>query len=153
MTRDRATGVISILLGIIVAVYICFLPKSSMEGDIGPAVFPGIAAAMLLICGILLVVKKSGPSAPFLPELVQKKRFVLMTLVYIVYGVLLWAVGFLIATPICCFILCIMMRGNKKIAWWKLAVFSVIVTGVVYYCFYTMLSLKMPVGKLIRFVI
>ena len=136
------------------AIYAYFLPKSGIEGDIGPAIFPYIAAAMLIVCGIILVVRKQdGDSAPFLPETVQKKRFLLMTVVYVLYGILLWAVGFLIATPIACFVLCVMMSGKLKIAKWKLALFSIIVTAIVYYCFYSLLSLKLPVGRIIRFVI
>lgn len=153
MTRDKVTGIISAVLGMAVAVYAYFLPKSGMEGDIGPAVFPSIAAGILFVCGILLIVRKSADAEPFLPQMVQKKRFLAMTLVYILYGILLWAVGFLIATPLVCFLLCVMMSGSKNIKRWKLAVFSIVVTGVVYYCFYTLLSLKMPVGRLIRLVI
>ena len=154
MKRDRATGLISAILGIVVAIYAYFLPKSGIEGDIGPAIFPYIAAAMLIVCGIILVVRKQdGDSAPFIPETVQKKRFLLMTVVYVLYGILLWAVGFLIATPIACFVLCAMMSGKRKIAKWKLALFSIIVTAIVYYCFYSLLSLKLPVGRIIRFVI
>ena len=147
MKRDRATGLIAAILGIVVAIYAYFLPKSGIEGDIGPAIFPYIAAAMLIVCGIILVVRKQdGDSAPFLPETVQKKRFLLMTVVYVLYGILLWAVGFLIATPIACFVLCAMMSGKRKIAKWKLAFFSIIVTAIVYYCFYILLSLQLPVG-------
>ena len=154
MKRDRATGLIAAILGIVVAIYAYFLPKSGIEGDIGPAIFPYIAAAMLIVCGIILVVRKQdGDSAPFLPETVQKKRFLLMTVVYVLYGILCWAVGFLIATPIACFVLCAMMSGKRKIAKWKLALFSIIVTAIVYYCFYSLLSLKLPVGRIIRFVI
>ena len=154
MKRDRATGLIAAILGIVVAIYAYILPKSGIEGDIGPAIFPYIAAAMLIVCGIILVVRKQdGDSAPFLPETVQKKRFLLMTVVYVLYGILLWAVGFLIATPIACFVLCAMMSGKRKIAKWKLALFSIIVTAIVYYCFYSLLSLKLPVGRIIRFVI
>ena len=154
MKRDRATGLIAAILGIVVAIYAYFLPKSGIEGDIGPAIFPYIAAAMLIVCGIILVVRKQDvDSAPFLPETVQKKRFLLMTVVYVLYGILLWAVGFLIATPIACFVLCAMMSGKRKIAKWKLALFSIIVTAIVYYCFYSLLSLKLPVGRIIRFVI
>ena len=154
MKRDRATGLIAAILGIVVAIYAYFLPKSGIEGDIGPAIFPYIAAAMLIVCGIILVVRKQdGDSAPFFPETVQKKRFLLMTVVYVLYGILLWAVGFLIATPIACFVLCAMMSGKRKIAKWKLALFSIIVTAIVYYCFYSLLGLKLPVGRIIRFVI
>lgn len=154
MKRDRATGLIAAILGIVVAIYAYFLPKSGIEGDIGPAIFPYIAAAMLIVCGIILAVRKQdGDSAPFLPETVQKKRFLLMTVVYVLYGILLWAVGFLIATPIASFVLCVMMSGKREIAKWKLALFSIIVTAIVYYCFYSLLSLKLPVGRIIRFVI
>ena len=143
MKRDRATGIIAALLGVLVAVYAWMLPKSGIEGDIGPAVFPYMAAVMLIVCGVILAVRRQKEdSAPFLPEMIQKKRFLVITLVYVLYGILLWAVGFLIATPVACFVLCIMMSGSRKIAKWKLAVFSLIVTAVVYYCFYTLLSLK-----------
>lgn len=153
MTRDRMTGLISAVLGVIVAVYAYFLPASGTEGDVGPALFPCIAAVLLILCGVVLAVKKSGQAAPFFTEKIQVKRFIMMVVVYILYGVLLWAVGFLIATPIACFVLCVMMSGSKKTARWKLVLFSLVVTAVVYYSFYVMLSLKLPIGKIIRFVI
>lgn len=154
MTRDRVTGIISIILGAGTAIYASFLPKSGIEGDVGPAMFPYIAAFMLVVCGGALSLRRSPEqAAPFFTESVQVKRFIAITAVYVLYGMLLWAAGFLIATQLICFTLCVMMSGAKKISRLKLAVFSLVVTGVTYYCFFTLLSLKLPVGKLIKFVI
>ena len=90
MKRDRATGIIAALLGVLVAVYAWMLPKSGIEGDIGPAVFPYMAAVMLIVCGVILAVRRQKEdSAPFLPEMIQKKRFLVITLVYVLYGILL----------------------------------------------------------------
>lgn len=151
MTRDRMTGVISVILGIIVAAYAFFLPPSGAEGDVGPALFPYIAAVLLIFCGLVLAVKRSGQTPRFFTDSGQLWRFLIITLVYILYGVLLWAVGFLIATPIACFVLCRMMGGSDGGSSWNHALFSLVVTGVVYYSFYVALSLKLPVGRIIRF--
>ena len=152
MTRDRITGLISIILGGMAAVYAFFLPPSGTEGDVGPALFPYIAAALLVLCGLALAVKKSGQAPPFFSAPEQVRRFLFITLVYIIYGILLWAAGFLIATQLACFLLCRMMaeRGPET-AWWKHALFSLMVTGIVYYFFYVTLNLKLPVGRIIRF--
>lgn len=151
MTRDRGTGIISIILGGCVAVLALQFPKSSMLGDIGPAVFPLIAAGILIICGTGLLIKKTERAGRFLDQN-ETKRLLLITCVYIGYAALLWAVGFLIATPIAVFVLCIML-SNRKTALWKCAIYAVIVTTVVYLCFYTLLGLKLPVGKFVKFMI
>lgn len=153
MTRDRLTGIITAVLGVIVAVYAHMLPPSGTEGDVGPSAFPYIAAVILVVCGIILAVRKSEQQAPFFTEAVQVRRFLLITVVYIAYGIMLWAVGFLISTPIACFVLCRMMSGSRKGAWWKQLLFSIAVTAVVYYCFWTLLSLKLPAGRIIKFVL
>lgn len=154
MTKDRITGIIGAVLGIMVSVYAHFLPPSGTEGDIGPAIFPYIAAGMLIVCGIILIIRKEKTKAtPFFTESIQVKRFLIIVAVYIAYGIMLWAFGFLISTPIACFVLCRMMSGSRKGCLWKQILFSIVVTAVVYYCFYTLLSLKLPAGKIIKFVI
>ena len=47
MTKNRSTGLIALILGAAVAVGAYQLPESTIVGDIGPAVFPFISAALL----------------------------------------------------------------------------------------------------------
>lgn len=59
MKRDKVNGVIGIVLGSLLIVGSLSLPPSSVPDDIGPAVFPIIAAVMIMIPGLFIALKKN----------------------------------------------------------------------------------------------
>ena len=135
------------VLGSLLIVGSLSLPPSSVPDDIGPAVFPIIAAVMIMIPGLFIALKKNpGQEIPFLNKQ-EWKRFWVLVLVFTVYALLLYAVGFLIATPIITFIISRMFSMGKKVPIWHTVIYAVILTLLVYLCFYKGLGLKMPQGE------
>ena len=150
--KDRATGLIVICLGILIILFSLQLPPSRVAGDIGPVVFPIIAAVILLINGTILIVKdKEKPKekkAFFSKE--EWKRFGVLLSNYMGYFFLLWLTGFIPATFIAMYVMCSMFSTGKKVAIWKRALFAAIVTIIIYWAFWKGLGMRLPVGELIR---
>lgn len=149
ITRDKGTGIISIVIGLLVAVMAHALPVAKVQGDVGPSFFPYITAGLLIICGAGLLIQKRTQAPPFLTK-AQWKRFCVLVGVYLGYLLLLWSVGFLIATPICLFTTSSLFAQGKNVALWKRLLFSLLLTAMLYILFYTLMGLKLPVGKFIR---
>lgn len=147
MTRDKGVGIFAILLGIAVVVMTLQLPKSNMAGDIGPRVFPFIAAAIILGCGILLVIRKSNVEKPYL-EKNEVPRFLAIVGVIVGYVVALWALGFLIPTFAMLFGTCMMFGKDVKVKPVFAALYAAIITGVIYVAFTMLLHLRLPVSAL-----
>lgn len=153
MTRDRMTGITVMLLGIAVCIYTNTIPNPAGAGDsVGPRAFPYITAGLLLLCGAGLALQKSEHQKPFLlPH--QWKRMAAICGVYFGYVMLLWAFGFILATPVCLLTLATMFSAGKKVPLWSRLLFAVGVTAVLYFLFFTMLGMSLPVGKIVRLII
>lgn len=77
MHRDRIVGVLTTILGAAVAYMTSQLAGTNMPGDPGPKVFPYICAGILLVCGLILTIRKpAGEAKPFLNGKEEVKRFI-----------------------------------------------------------------------------
>ena len=89
MHRDRIVGVLTTILGAAVAYMTSQLAGTNMPGDPGPKVFPYICAGILLVCGLILTIRKpAGEAKPFLNGKEEVKRFISIILVIAAYIVL-----------------------------------------------------------------
>ncbi|MBO6159186.1 MAG: tripartite tricarboxylate transporter TctB family protein [Firmicutes bacterium] len=153
MNRNKGTGILSALLGIVVILYTMTIPNPRSTADmLGPRAFPYITGTLLVVCGIGLFLQKSDKEKPFLTKH-QWKRLLAICSVYLAYSLLLWAFGFLIATPLCLFTLSTMFSAGKKVPWWGRILYAVGLTAVLYFCFFTLLGMSLPVGKFVRLII
>ncbi|MCD8362718.1 MAG: tripartite tricarboxylate transporter TctB family protein [Lachnospiraceae bacterium] len=143
MTRDRSTGIIAVILGAIVAVLASQLPESTISGDIGPAVFPFIAAAILLICGTGLIIV-GGKHHDSIFNRSSLKRLALIFGVTLVYCIMMNYFGFFIPTLAALFVLCTMFAEDKNVTWWHRLLYSVVLTLAIYFLFKNILNLKLP---------
>lgn len=146
MTKDRSTGLIALVLGCAVAYLTAQLPKSSMAGDIGPKVFPYISAGLLMLCGLgLLITGKKKEECPYytLAELVHLGKILS---VIVGYCVLLYAIGYIIATILGTFVLSFMFGRKENIQWYKSLLFAVVLTALMYYIFAKVFVLPLPRG-------
>lgn len=149
MTKDRCTGLISLLLGLCVAVSAYQLPNSKMPGDIGPKAFPFITAALLIICGAGLLITGKKKSEPVYNKQ-QAGRLALVIGVVLAYIVAMDLFGFLVPTFIAAFALCTMFaKGKTDLALWKRLLFAVLVDGVIYVSFTVLLNMQLPQGILL----
>ncbi len=148
MTKDRTTGLIALILGIVVAIGAAQLPNSKMPGDIGPKAFPFIAAGLLIICGTGLLIsgKKKSETAY---DKQQLKRLGLVVAVLLGYIIAMDLFGFIIPTYIVAFVLCTMFaKGKINVALWKRLLFAALVDGVIYTSFTYLLNMQLPKGIL-----
>lgn len=147
-SRDRGTGSICVVIGVLVAYMSSQLPKSIMSGDIGPSVFPYITAAILIICGLVLIVRKNDQEPkPFLQGK-QVTRFFCVWGVIIGYVVAMWLLGFVVPTLAMLTIMCMMFGRESNVPIWQCLLYAVIVTGIIYVGFSVLLNLRLPVGIL-----
>lgn len=150
MHRDRIVGLVTVIMGALVAFGTTQIADSNMAGDPGPKVFPFISAGILLVCGIILLVRKpAGEAKPFLQGQ-EIKRFLTIIGVIAAYIVLMWAVGFAIPTFLMVLVMCLMFGKDVKTPVWQAAIYALVVTGILYVVFVMALHLRLPVGSLIK---
>lgn len=147
MSRDRVTGLISLVLGVIVAVATIQLPVSLMAGDIGPKVFPGIASGILIVSGTGLLITGKKKSETYFTKN-EFKRLMGIGAIVVAYVICMDLFGFIGPSMIMLYVLSTMFTKDKKSVWWQRIIFSVVVTLILYFSFSRLLSLKMPSGKL-----
>lgn len=147
MTRDRVTGLISTVLGITVAIMTFQLPPTTMSGDVGPKVFPYIASALLILCGIGLLINGNKMS----PAYYTKKQFMRLCLIFSVmlgFVAAMQYLGYMIASFVTLLILCTMFSQGKNVAVWKRIVFALAMTAALYVMFVKVFSIPLPSGVL-----
>ncbi len=147
MTKNRSTGLIALVLGVVIAVQAAQLPPSTMAGDIGPAVFPFISAGILILCGLGMLITGGVKEASIFTKesLVRLAKIFAVVLLYILAMSYL---GFLIPTCAVLFVLSVMFAEEDHIAWWKILVFAIVLTIAIYLLFHNVLNLKLPTNQL-----
>lgn len=107
----------------------------------------------MIICGLMLIVqdksKKDDPKKPFFNK-EEWGRFGLLLAAYFGYFLLLWLVGFIVATFAAMFVMCTMFSKGKNVAVWSRLLFAAVVTMGIYAAFYWGLGLRLPLGILLR---
>ncbi len=149
--NDAIFGAVLILLGVAILVHVQAFPRIPGQ-QVGPALFPGLVAAGLAICGALLVVSgvRSRAGSPWFAmadwtrstqHLVAFAAIVLGCVAYI-----LWAddLGFLLLAPIVLFVWLAVLRVRPPTA----AIAAIVVSFVIWYAFYKLLRVPLPWGIL-----
>jgi putative tricarboxylic transport membrane protein len=151
--NDAVFGALLAALAVAVLVAVQAYPRIPGQ-NVGPALFPGLVAAGLLACGVLLIVQGvRGRDGPWivLHDWTRSRRhlaaFVTLVVGVIAYILLANAVGFLLVAPLLLFgvFLAFGVRGRTA------AIVAVIATVVIWYAFYKLLRVPLPWGVLERF--
>lgn len=147
---DRITGILSVLAGGSLVLGALQLPASQVPNDIGPGVFPILAGGIMVVCGLLLAVKKTN-NAEHKPFLSRDgwKRFGILFTVFVLYAVLLWLLGYIISTLIILYIVSSLFSADKPYPQYKRIIFSVLITVATYLIFSEILAVRLPEGKLL----
>jgi putative tricarboxylic transport membrane protein len=149
--NDAVFGAVLLLLGIVVVVHVQAFPKIPGQ-RVGPALFPGLVAAGLAVCGVLLIVSgfRSRATEPWYEtaEWMRSGRH-FVSFVAIVGGVAAYvlvanAVGFLIVAPILLWTWFTVLGMRRRAA----VVTAVVATLVIWYAFYKLLRVPLPWGWL-----
>ena len=154
MAKDRVTGIIAVMLGIVVVILTSRLPNSNMANDIGPRAFPYITSGILILTGVTIFFKKpSGEAKPFFKHgALSVKRFIAIWVVLILYVAAMNFFGFPIPTVAVLMTMCLMFGKDPEhgvnIKPVQAVIYSVIVTVVLYVVFTVVLHLRLPIGQL-----
>ena len=118
--------------------------------DVGPKMFPYCCAAGLILCGIgKFISSRNAESKPFLNKQ-GWLRFAVIFLVMAAYIAGLTYLGYIITTPIMLFGLTYMLADGKKLVWWQVLLFAVIMTAAVYFAFTKLMNVMLPAGEWTR---
>ena len=152
--NDAIFGAVLLILGIAVLVHVPSFPQMAGQ-KVGPALFPGLIAAGLVVCALILIVNgvKHRATAPWINtgEWTRSRRhigaFFVTIAAVIAYIVLADKLGFLIIGPLVLLALFI-AYGVRLIT---AIVVAIVVAFVIHYAFYTLLRVPLPWGVLTPF--
>ena len=148
LKRDQLFGVFFVLLGLACLVIIGTIqPVISLDpNDAGPKFFPKLISFGLIIFCVGMVILPDPDSEPYLTKkqwLRIAKYFGLLVL----YLAGLQTVGFLIATPVCLFLM-INMLAECRVIKWVAALYAILLTSAIYLIFTRVLVIILPRGFL-----
>ena len=149
--KDFGLGVVTLLVAVWVAYMSMQLKVSAYEGDPGPRMFPMIGSVIMAICGIALIIKQGEPGRAFLTA-AQWKAAGKLFAVYVLFVLLFWAFGFIVAVPAILFIVTFMLSGlsakDKSIKQRLIMslIFAVIGGAALYLAYVVGLDAQMPKG-------
>jgi putative tricarboxylic transport membrane protein len=147
--NDAVFGAVLLLLGIAVLVHVPSFPPIPGQ-KYGPAIFPGLVAAGLVVCAALLIVSglKHRATEPWFETgaWTRSRRHVAAFVVTIAgtmaYVLLADKVGFLIVAPILLFVLFVSYGVRRNMA----IVTAIVATLVIHFAFYKLLRVPLPWG-------
>jgi putative tricarboxylic transport membrane protein len=156
--NDALWGALLLLLSALIFFTIRTFP--TIPGQrVGPALFPGVIAAALSICGALLIVKglaarraggETGHWLAFSPWLASSGKvlaFVVVVAVNVFYIFAIDALGFIVTGVIYLALLFWVFGARAR---WNLPL-AIAITLVIHYAFYKLLKVPLPWGLLQRF--
>ncbi len=149
--NDAIFGACFLLLGLVVLVHVQGFPRIPGQ-QVGPALFPGLIASGLAVCGVLLIVSgiRRRDTEPWTEtaDWMRSGRH-LVALVALVGGVFAYVVlandvGFLIVAPILLWVWLKVLGVRSATA----AIVAVVATLLIWYAFYKLLRVPRPWGWL-----
>ncbi len=151
--NDAIFGVVFLLFGVVVLVHVQGFSKIPGQ-QVGPALFPGLIAATLAGCGVLLIIngiRRRGTQPWTETAAWMRSGRHLVALAAIVGGVAAYvflanAVGFLIVAPLL-LILWLKVLGVRT---GMALVVAVVATLLIWYAFYKLLRVPLPWGVLTK---
>ena len=151
--NDAIFGAVFLLFGVVVLVHVQGFSKIPGQ-QVGPALFPGLIATALAVCGVLLIINgiRRRGTQPWTEtaDWMRSGRH-LVAVAAIVGGVAAYvfladAVGFLIVAPLL-LILWLKVLGVRT---GMAAIVAVVATLLIWYAFYKLLRVPLPWGVLTK---
>lgn len=152
--NDAVFGAILVVLGLAIVVHVQAFPAIPGQ-QVGPAIFPGLVAGGLALCGLLLIASglKHRASQPwFVAEPWTRSTRHVAGFAAVIAAVAFYisaanALGFLITGPLVLFALFVVFGVRPG----KAAVVAIVATLVIWYAFYKLLRVPLPWGILTKF--
>ncbi|MBR4753547.1 MAG: tripartite tricarboxylate transporter TctB family protein [Lachnospiraceae bacterium] len=151
--KDRILGIASVLISLWIVMQTMALQVVEKRGDPGSRLFPLIGAAIMLICGLALIIKPGKESKQFLTKEQWKSAGIIFG-VYCLCVILFWLVGFMIAVPVVLFIITLLFQGQsrpddpmkKRVI--RSLIYAVIAGAAIYVIYVIGLQADLPTGLL-----
>ena len=151
--NDAVFGLLFAALGALVLFAVQGYPKIPGQ-NVGPALFPGLAALVLLGCGVLLIWRgvraRRGPWVELLDWTNSRRHVVAFAALVgsvVAYIALADRVGFLIVAPLALFGLFLAFGVRVRTS----VIVAVLASLIIWYAFYKLLRVPLPWGVLERF--
>ena len=149
--NDAVFGALLLLLGVVVLVHVQGFPKIPGQ-PVGPALFPGLVAAGLAVCGVLLIVsgirrRAEQPWYETAEWMRSGRHFIAFAAIVggvVAYVLLATHVGFLLVAPVLLWIW-FSVLGVRPV---RAGVVAVVASLVIWYAFYKLLRVPLPWGLL-----
>lgn len=150
--KDQILGIISLAIALFAGIGACRIPDPLYEGDPGAALIPFAGVFIMAICGIILFFKPHKDEAKTYLTKEEWMRCGVIFICYVVYLILLWAIGFVPTIPIITFVLTYVLYGAsvpdapKKERIIKSVIFAVIAAAAIIGIYKYGLKTQLPRG-------
>jgi putative tricarboxylic transport membrane protein len=152
--NDAIFGAVLLVLGLAVLSVVQGYPKIPGQ-NVGPALFPGLIAAGLVGCALLLIVsglrgRAENPWLEPLPWLSSRRHIAAFASVIgsvVLYIALAQRIGFMIVAPLTLFAMFCSFRVRPRSA----VIIAIVASLAIWYAFYKLLRVPLPWGMLERF--
>lgn len=154
---DFLTGAIAIVLGIIYGILAYTLKRSPMGNPMSPSIFPLILAAAMVIFGIILILKsnlemtkaafRNIKSSTTANDILSRKMILMTVIASVVYALIFNKLGYVLSTFLFMMVVLTFTNGKK---WVKNAIVAAIFSVVVYYIFFYLLHISLPMTPFIN---
>lgn len=149
--NDAIFGAIFLLFGVVVFVHVQAFPRIPGQ-QVGPALFPGLIATGLAVCGVLLIIsgirrRATQPwteTAAWMGSRRHVAAFSIIVLGVAAYVMLADVVGFLIVAPVLMWIWLTVLGVPQR----QSVVVAIVATLLIWYAFYKLLRVPLPWGWL-----
>ena len=152
--NDAVFGAILVVLGLAVVAHVQSFPRIPGQ-QVGPALFPGLVAVGLAVCGAILIFQglRHRDAQPwFVAEPWTRSRRHVVAFAAVVgaiafYIALAGTLGFLVVGPLILFALFVVFGVRPA----RAVVLAVVAALVIWYVFYKLLRVPLPWGVLTRY--
>jgi len=147
MNTDRPLGAALLALGVGGIAIASQITVRTFNNDPGPKLFPIFACAILVICGLGMMLTKPTDEGRRLDR-EALARGVAMSAALVGYALALWLVGFHLASLGAVFGLYWLIAGPSRRVWWRGLLYAGMTTAGVHLLFATALNAYLPHGIL-----
>lgn len=150
LKRDQITGAVLVLLGIIVAFMTSSFSVPFSMSYPGPKALPMIAVIGFIVCGAGIFVESTKRNKEEKVFLVKEGwiRVIISLALLAVYILAMKYVGYLIATPIICYILTTLYAKGSKSTLKGRLIYTILLTAIIYVVYVYAFGLGVPTGEL-----
>ncbi|WP_435167597.1 tripartite tricarboxylate transporter TctB family protein [Falsirhodobacter sp. 1013] len=123
MSNNRTLGAVALLMAGVLAIFGWGLVAPFAYEPVGPRAFPLLTAAVIAVCGVILMIQGGGEAEPMSPH--SLKGLLILVVVLILYAIFFERLGYIPATLVMSAIVALIFGATKVQALISGAVLSV----------------------------